>query len=255
MQRTSPLRVGVVLPVHNEERLLPTTLTCLGQALDRLGSPVEEWRLAVVLDRCSDGSAAVVRRWQTEQRHSPGGARVEVATIDAGNVGAARRTGCDALLRHWSDVSPASVWLSTTDGDSEVPPEWLSTQVRHRRRGAEVWVGSVAVDDWSGRTDGLSEEWQRRYAAEHLPVHGANLGIDGATYRGLGGFEDLATGEDRALVRRALDAGAVIHHDRSVRVTTSSRRIARAPGGFARALDAIESTVEWTSPDNVPVSV
>ena len=248
-----PLRVGVVVPVHNEEHLLPSTLGCLQQAVDQVGSQVDEWRVVLVLDRCTDGSAKVVEGWRRAQR-AISRQQIEVVSVDAANVGTARRTGCEALLLHWSDVSSASIWLATTDGDSQVPPEWLSSQICHRRQGAEVWIGRVAVDDWDGREDGLSEEWHRRYTAEPLPVHGASLGIDGATYSALGGFEDLATGEDRALVRRALDAGAVVHHDRSVRVGTSSRRTARAPGGFAHALDTLEALMARPHRDDAPVS-
>jgi glycosyltransferase involved in cell wall biosynthesis len=249
-----PVRVGVVVPVHNEERLLPSTLGCLQRAVDQIESHVREWRVVLVLDRCTDGSATVVERWRSAQP-APSRQRIEVVSVEAANVGTARRTGCEALLRHWSDGSPATVWLATTDGDSEVPPDWLSSQLLRRSQGTEVWIGSVAVPDWSGRAEGAAEEWHRRYLAEDLPVHGANLGIDGATYSRLGGFEDLATGEDRALVRRALDHGAVIHHDRSVRVATSSRRTARAPRGFAHALDAVEAMLARPPVDDARVAV
>ncbi len=248
-----PLRVGVVLPIHNEERLVARTLDGLLGAVGRIESSVPEWRVVIVLDRCTDDSAAVVEQWRSE-RLATRQHHIEVVTVDGANVGAARRTGCDMLLRRWSEVAPATVWLATTDGDSEVPPEWLSSQLRRRRHGAEVWVGGVAVGEWSDRTVELSEEWRRQYAAEHLPVHGANLGLDGATYRRLGGFEDLASGEDRALVQRAQDTGAVIHWDRSVLVATSSRRTARAPHGFAHALDTIEAEV-GARRDGRPVAV
>jgi hypothetical protein len=106
-----------------------------------------------------------------------------------------------------------------------------------------VWAGRVQVRNWVGRADGVEDEWQRRDAQEHLPVHGASLGIDAPTYVRAGGFLGLVSGEDKDLVDRALDGGAVARSDAVVRVSTSGRRQARAPQGFAAALSAIEDSL------------
>lgn len=52
----------------------------------------------------------------------------------------------------------------------------------------------------------------------------------------------MSTGEDRAMVEALLGGGATVHFDSTTRVTTSSRRHARAPDGFAAALQHIEAT-------------
>ena len=136
-----------------------------------------------------------------------------------------------------------AIWLATTDADSEVPQDWLSAQLGIRRQGGQVWVGPVSVRDWSGRPAGTAEAWRRQYEAECLPIHGANFGIDGATYLEVGGFAELPTGEDRDLFERTVALGAVVRHDPQVRVVTSGRREARAPQGFAHALSSIELTI------------
>jgi hypothetical protein len=51
----------------------------------------------------------------------------------------------------------------------------------------------------------------------------------------------LRTGEDQDLYQRALEVGARLQHEVNVTVTTSARRHARAPLGFAHALTALES--------------
>jgi hypothetical protein len=67
--------------------------------------------------------------------------------------------------------------------------------------------------------------------------------VDAATYLSVGGFDGLATGEDRDLLDRMLARGAVARSDGTVRVVTSSRRHARAPRGFAHALSGIEDAL------------
>lgn len=244
----APLSVGVVLPVHNEERLLPYALRSLERAMRPVVQMGLGCHLVVVLDACTDRSAARVRRWASDARHDATAlgtvtGMVDVVSLAARNVGLARRTGCDLLLHRWSHVPADRIWLATTDADSDVPAEWLAAQVHAWRAGVQLWVGRVAVRSWDGRAAGTAEAWHRRDADEHLPVHGANLGVDGATYLRAGGFATLATGEDRDLVNRALAQGASARSDPSVRVVTSARRHARAPSGFAQALSRVEASV------------
>ena len=241
-------RFGIVIPVHNEERLVSAALDSLDQAIRNLPDSRVRVGIAVVLDRCCDRSSELVSDWRNRTADLHIAHCIEVLELEAGNVGSARSAGCQVLLREWSDASPEEIWLATTDGDSEVPRDWISAQLRMRSEGAQVWVGPVQVRDWSGRTSGTAEAWRSQYETEALPIYGANFGIDAATYLAAGGFESLATGEDRDLVRRAVGLGAVIRRDPHVRVVTSSRRDARAPRGFAHALTSIEATVPTAAP-------
>jgi hypothetical protein len=233
------VRFGVVLPVHDEEQLLPRALAALDRAIGNVGGASVISGIAIVLDACTDRSADVVSDWK---RHA-GRSRfttIDVIETDVENVGGARRIGVERLLRRWSDTDPAGVWLATTDADSEVPPNWISSQLAVRSEGGQVWAGAVTVRDWSGRAAGTAELWRAHYEAECLPIHGANFGIDAALYLEAGGFDSLPSGEDRDLFERTVALGAVVRHDTTVRVTTSGRRDARAPRGFAHALTALE---------------
>jgi len=238
--RADALHVGVVLPVHNEEHHLPDALRCLDRAIGQVTDDGIDCRLAVVLDDCSDASSEIVDHWLD---HRTGPAPVDVVRICSKNVGVARRTGCAALLDRWPSAPVDAIWLATTDADSEVPGDWLTAQLRARAEGAHIWVGRVQVRSWSDRLEGTADEWQRRYAREPVPVHGANFGVDAAMYLDAGGFDGLATGEDRDLLDRVLGRGAVARTDGTVRVITSGRRQARAPRGFAHALSGIEDTL------------
>lgn len=236
------LAVGVVVPVHNEHELLGSALAALTNAFDHLSPWDLSLRVAVVLDLCSDASEEIACQWQRTIAQRVGSPEVAVLTCSWKNVGRARALGCAALLAQWSRVDPTRIWIATTDADSQVSKDWLVAQVVQHEADVDHWAGRVSVADWSGRRGETMSRWQYEYAREIQPIHGANLGFNAAAYLAAGGFAPLATGEDRALHRALIARGTVTYFDSAARVVTSARRRARAPLGFAHALDVISST-------------
>jgi hypothetical protein len=232
MSRVEAMRetslVGIVLPVHDEEELLPAALEGIEQAVDALPSAIS-CRVAVVLDHCRDGSSAVAHAWARRV-----GALVVVE--ECKSVGTARRAGSQALLSLWPAAQPATIWLATTDADSRVPHDWLTVQLEAHRSGSDLWAGRVHVVEESP----VAREWKEAYAAERRPIHGASLGFSGSLYEHIRGFRCLRSGEDRDFHRRAVAAGFGVAYDLRATVTTSARRNGRAPGGFASVLDGVE---------------
>ncbi len=220
--------VGIVLPVHDEEDLLPGALQSLELAVDELATSIS-CRVAVVLDSCRDASSAIAGCWA-------GRSGALVIHQECGSVGLARRVGSLALLARWPEVDLAQIWLATTDADSRVPEDWLTVQLNAHMSGVDLWAGRVQV----GEESATVLRWTERYKVERKPIHGASLGFSGAMYTELGGFRSLPSGEDRDLHHRAMAAGFRIRHDSQGTVTTSSRRHGRAPEGFAGVLEIIE---------------
>ncbi len=220
--------VGIVVPVHDEEALLPGALHALELAIDAM-SPSISCNVAIVLDQCRDASSAIAHFWA---------ARFGALVIDrdSGNVGLARQVGTTALLELWPGVGAARVWLATTDADSRVPKDWLNVQLE-AARSADMWAGRVHLPEESA----TARAWRNRYDDEQDPVHGASLGFSAALHAQLGGFRGLRTGEDRDLHKRAKAAGFRITHGTKAPVTTSARRTGRAPCGFASVLESIEA--------------
>ncbi|MGC1184620.1 MAG: glycosyltransferase [Candidatus Dormiibacterota bacterium] len=218
--------VGVVVPARNEEDLLPDCLDALARAMDVVLVPT---RAAVVLDDCQDRSAAMVlgrRSFQTVE-------------LSARNVGRARAAGFEAILR-WARGTPAEeIWLASTDADSTVPPDWLTVQLEYANRGFEAVLGTVQVVDWSERSAAVAEEFSARYQSqdEHQHVHGANMGMTAAAYLGAGGVPPLALAEDHGLAQSLF--GKRLCRTGRIPVTTSSRVVSRAMGGFAGYLDSL----------------
>ncbi|MCY7325488.1 MAG: glycosyltransferase [Microbacteriaceae bacterium] len=214
---------AVVIPVNNEDQHLPACLAAVDTALRQLRHPLPRLRVVVVLDACTDGSAAIATRW-------PG---VETLEVEFRNVGAAREHG----VRHVIDgsLAPASrLWLANTDADSTVPGEWISHHVEAARAGAVVMLGAIRPDP-RDLSPSKYRDWQRRHAAAPATarVHGANLGVRADAYLEAGGFPAYPEHEDVALVESLRRLGAVIQSNAECWVQTSARIAGRTPGGYA----------------------
>ncbi|MBS7457006.1 glycosyltransferase [Coralloluteibacterium stylophorae] len=206
--------IGVIVPVHDEERLLAACLRSIRRAARDRRLHDEEVVAVVALDACSDGSAAVAAA------HG-----VDVVALDARCVGAARAAAARRALEL------GARWIASTDADSRVPADWLAAQLAHA---ADVVCGTVRIEDWREHGDLVRLRYERGYRAAdgHRHVHGANLGIAADRYLACGGFGPLRCGEDQDLVDRLQHDGARIVWTASPCVVTSARRDPRARGGF-----------------------
>ncbi|MGP8008848.1 MAG: glycosyltransferase [Acidimicrobiales bacterium] len=235
------LAVGVVIPACNEERLLPKCLMALETSILEIDGRKVQTSVVVVLDSCKDGSAEVARAWQ---RRSIENFRFDVTVLEckARNVGMARALGCDSLLDGFRYIDLNRVWIATTDADSRVPQNWLCAQVSKHDQGIDVWAGRVTVSEWPRYRRPIASRWEREYAREERPIHGANFGVNGLIYADVGGFPPIETSEDRGLHSALVAHHARIHYDRSAPVITSARSNARAPKGFATALSRFDAS-------------
>ncbi len=214
--------LAVIVPAHNEERELDSCLQCLVQAARWPALGGESVLLVVVLDACTDDSAAIAHRMG-----------VETVQIDARNVGAARAAGAALALK------VGARWLAFTDADSRVAPNWLHAQLV---QDSDAVCGTVQVVHWGSYGDDMRRHYAATYhdADGHRHIHGANLGVSAEAYRRVGGFQPLASSEDVALVDALKSCGARIAWSAAPRVTTSARRVFRAPGGFGATLQRVD---------------
>ena len=215
--------VIVVVPVHNESALLGRCLGALTAAIEPVRAQGVRVVIRVVLDACTDESAAIVAR------HG-----LPAIEIDEACVGAARAAGIESARAELADIAPGRLWCANTDGDSVVPPAWLTVQLAVARDGCDVFVGTVRPDFAD-----LGRRHQRHWHATHTPglpnghVHGASLGVRGSVYLEAGGFEPLHEHEDMSLVSRCRRLGAAVVASDDAEVLTSGRTVGRTPGGYA----------------------
>ncbi len=225
-------RVVVVIPVRNEQDLLPRCLNALGRAVAVVpaGTVVS---VVLVLDRCTDASAAAAARHPL----------LQTLAVTAGSVGAARRAGVRHLLGAGPGARPgvggggigaaAHTWIATTDADSAVPPNWLTAQLSFARNGAELVLGTVYPDD--ALSAASAERWAQGHLLHdgHPHIHGANLGVRADRYLEVGGFASVTADEDVQLVAALRARDVVEVRSAQITVLTSGRLRGRAPDGFA----------------------
>lgn len=214
--------IGVVVPAHDEAGVIAACLASIARAaccpaLDH--TPVAT---VVVLDRCTDRTAAIA-----------GSFGVDLLPIDAGNVGAARAAGTAHV------IARGARWVACTDADTHVPSTWLSDQLA---MDCDAFCGMVGIDDWLDYAPAVRHRFEALHPRvwNHPHVHGANLGFSAAFYLACGGFPPLRAHEDVALVGAMARAGARIARAPAPLVATSARRRARTRDGFCDYLDALE---------------
>ncbi|GGL97125.1 glycosyl transferase [Nakamurella endophytica] len=225
--------VAVVIPVRDEEALLAACLESVAVARGRLAEHRPEVRstVVVVLDRCTDGSAAIAAA-------APG---VQVLVSHHGQVGAARAQGVGWALARWTGRdAAAATWIANTDADSLVPASWLLHHLGTADGGADLLLGTVRPQPADLPAPALAA-WRARHPATdgHPRVHGANLGVRGSAYVAAGGFPDVAEHEDVRLVEQVRARGGLAVASAGDPVTTSGRTTGRTPGGFAGYLRAL----------------
>lgn len=214
--------IGVIIPAHNEIEHLRACVESIMVAAKHEELCEESVVVMVVLDSCTDGSAASIADLP-----------VETLEVEALNVGVARSKGAqDLLLR-------GARWLAFTDADSRVPANWLSLQMAAE---CDVFCGPVSVDDWQSHTSGARQRYDSHYQSidGHPHVHGANMGVSAKSYLSAGGFPPLACHEDIGLVSRLIAQGARIARLAEPCVITSGRAKGRVlGGGFAHFLTSL----------------
>jgi glycosyltransferase involved in cell wall biosynthesis len=224
--------VAVLIPARDEEKLLPRCLRSVLIAVGRLPDRVRS-NIVVVSDSSTDRTGQVAIALL--------GSHGCVVSVQVRNVGSARRLAADYALGHRQGPLKRA-WLANTDADCIVPSSWLCDQLKLADEGIEAIAGAVSVDSFEEHDLKVAERFRTSYTigtdGTHPHIHGANLGVRADAYLRAGGWSDLVTAEDHDLWGRLHRESTRMASPASVQVTTSGRRIGRAPQGFAGALAA-----------------
>jgi glucosyl-3-phosphoglycerate synthase len=236
------VRAVVVVPAHQEEERIGR---CLEALVGQVEVDPESYEVIVVLDACTDGTAAAV-----DSVRARGGPAIHAILGPAQGAGPARATGMDVGCARLQSLGREDGLLGSTDADSIVAPDWIARQLEAIAGGAEAIGGEVILDPTeaaalppavlAGREADLAartREAARRGPAEHAHFSGASLGVTPRAYRRAGGMAWMAALEDQELEDRLAGAGIAIHRLRPVSVVTAARTEGRAERGLARDLE------------------
>lgn len=259
------LCASVIVPARNEAALLPRALGALARQRGGQGRPLPaaRYEVLVLLNNCTDASAAVAARLQSE--HPALRLHIAEATLPPGkaHVGTARRLLMDAACRRLGRVGcPRGVILST-DADSAVAPDWIAATLAETAAGADAVGGRVQLipeekarlAPHARRLFLLDVGYRRLVEAlgdlldpdphDPFPRHhqhfGASLAVTASMYARVGGLPALPSDEDVALYRAIRRVDGRFRHSLRVRVRTSARVLGRARHGLADEVQA------WTA--------
>lgn len=216
------MKIGIVIPAHNEEQYLSACLQAVQKAIEQIKHHQVE--VLVVLDQCNDQSLDIVQNNQ-----------IRWITCSYQCVGQARDLG----IRHL--IAQGATWIACTDADSCVDLDWLYAQIQHQP--TDVICGVVQLDDFSHLSPNTQKKYLTHYKdrMNHQHIHGANLSFSAQVYLHVGGFEAISCHEDIGLVHKFIQYGYQITWTNRVRVSTSSRLDARAPEGLSYFLSRLEN--------------
>ncbi len=239
------LEASVVVPAKDEEALIARCLEALAR---QRGVSHEKYEVLLVLDRCSDGTEEKAR--EVGGRHPD--LRLRFLAGPGLGVGHARRAGMEAAYARLMEVGRSGGLIASTDADSVVAPDWVSSQLVLAEGGARAIGGRIELEE-EGRflprniLAWYEEQSRSRYRRvlssscsekepEHWQFSGASLSLTAEAYREIGGLPPQADLEDEYLERTLEEKGVEIIRSSTVKVTTSARTLGRASRGLARSL-------------------
>lgn len=229
--------IAVVVPARDESRMIGACLEAL-TASRRASSGAVTCGITVVSDASSDRTAHIAR-------HILDGPYDQVLDVELSCVGAARRLGTGSAIAR-SPQPPERTWVASTDADTLVPHAWIDQHRRFARNGLEAVAGVVdLIPDQFGDAliaSRFAATYEMAADGTHGHIHGANMGFRADRYLEAGGWRPLAVGEDHDLWHR-LTPRSIARSSTALIVSTSARRQARAPFGFAADLTALEGSV------------
>jgi len=177
------MRLSVVIPAYNEERLLPSTLLAVAAAIEPLTTRGWSSEVIVTDNNSTDGTGRVARE---------AGAKVVFEPVNmiarARNAGAAAATGD---------------WLVFVDADSRPSPNLMNSMAKVIQSGRCYAGGATVRLDGGGTMAGwVATGWNWVSRIMRLPA-GSFYFVDAAVFRDVGGFPaELYAAEEIELSRR-----------------------------------------------------
>ena len=254
-------RLTVVIPARDEASRIVRTLEALVAQRNLDGTPMDPGTFDVLVyaNNCRDATVPFARSVAERHRRPAIHVAEEWLPAKVAHIGTARRTAMNAASARYAAAGVRDAILVATDADTIAHPQWLAWTKREMTN-ADVVTGRILIDPResavlapSVRTM-LAEENTYQFMLARLtslaaprahdpwPHHwqrsGPSIAVRLDAYDAAGGVPPVRVLEDIALYDALVGIGARVRHSLHVRVTTSARMHARAPGGFGARMSA-----------------
>ena len=252
--------ICIIVPVCNEAELLESCLKALRYQIDLDGKQLDLRRYEVIIfaNNCTDNSASIARRFG--QQHPAFNLHVVERTLSSAEayIGRVRQMLMDEAYRRFMSVDRRQGVIASTDGDTQVSPDWIAATLDEICQGADVVAGHIMTDrkSLSQLSSWVRSRYLRSGYYHHLKVkleayidedpfnpwprhhhnYGASLAVTAEIYKKSGGMPAVRTPEDVAFCAVLVRLNARFRHSIRVSVTTSARSNGRTDIGFANLL-------------------
>lgn len=254
------LQACVVVPVRNEEELLPSALRSLTEQQTLAGNPLSHdlYEVILLINNTTDRSVEIARRFQmlcpTFRLHIVE-RKFDKSHAHIGNV---RRLLMDEACSRLESIGRPDRPILSTDSDSQVATNWIARNLEELGNGAEAVGGRVIVLPCEHYL--LDPAARNLYRYDHLyrrlvswieagldpephdlwPRHhhhfGASLAVLAHTYKRVGRLPLRRHLEDVAFYGSLIRNDIRLRHSNKVRVFTSGRLAGRTRFGLASQL-------------------
>lgn len=254
----------IVIPVRNEAEYLPKTLESLTRQVDLNNRPLnfDEFEIIFLVNNSTDESENIIRYWRSRHQKLIAHIVEKHLTPNCSNIGYVRRWLMnEAYLRLNGNRFRGGI-IATTDGDTEIAPNWIAATVAEIRKGADAVGGRIFLDSSElrclspiARALHLRDTGYRLMAAEiearvdnlahdSLPRHhqhfNGSFAVTSQAFEKAGGVPEVCFLEDVAFYHALLRIDARFRHSTRVRVQTSARLDGRTELGLSTQIN------EWT---------
>jgi glycosyltransferase involved in cell wall biosynthesis len=183
-------RISVIIPTYNEEKMLDTVLTALGE----VDYPRDQLEIIVIDNGSTDGTVEVASAHGAKVFGQP-----ELRVSGLRNFGAKQSCG-EVLAFLDADCLPASDWLQSALASLKI--ENCVTGATYEVPANGIWIETA----W------FSQEPNGRRPVTH--INSGNLIVSRDLFVAIGGFnEELISGEDYEFCQRAWEVTRVIADD------------------------------------------
>lgn len=254
-------KISIVIPARNEADNLDKTICAAVNQFDLNNKKLDPrtFEILVLANNCTDETAAVARKWSDCENLPP----VRVAEIylpqTEAHVGRARRLLMDEAFRRLRVHRNGNDGvIASTDGDTQVAPDWAAANLFEINQGADAVGGRITIEKEVSSVKFPVRHYHLQDAAfylliaelEHLldpqphdpfPRHHqhfcSSFAVTTKVYELSGGLPPLPHLEDVAFFDLLQQMDARFRHSPLVRVKTSARQAGRVAVGLSRQLN------------------